>query len=54
MNGRDFLDVANDLLASPREAAWRSAVSRAYYVAFHVARELLGDLGFRGSSFIVV
>ena len=28
------------------EAHWRSAVSRAYYAAFHIARRLLEDLGF--------
>lgn len=47
MNGKEFLTLANDLLADAREAAWRSAVSRAYYAAFHVARLLLRDLGFR-------
>lgn len=46
MNGRDFLVLARTLAASGTEAAWRSAVSRAYYAAFHVAREMLGDLGF--------
>ena len=47
MNGRDFLSLANTLLAEKTESAWRSAVSRAYYAAFHVARLLLRDLGFR-------
>ena len=47
MNGRDFLAVAKNLLAAPTEADWRTAVSRAYYAAFHVARQLLGDLSFR-------
>jgi uncharacterized protein (UPF0332 family) len=46
MNGRDFLLVARDLQASSTEAAWRSSVSRVYYAAFHVARELLEDVGF--------
>ena len=46
MNPRDLLDVANDLLAGSREADWRSAVSRAYYAAFHVARLLLQRCGF--------
>src|SRR5260370_30403184 len=46
MNGRDFLILADSLLISGSEAARRSAVSRAYYAAFHVARELLSDLGF--------
>ena len=46
MNPRDFLDVANDLVTGVREADWRSAVSRAYYSAFHVARDLLRHCGF--------
>src|SRR5438445_3393042 len=46
MNGRDFLTLASKLLAETTEAAWRSAVSRAYYAAFHEARQLLRDLGF--------
>ena len=46
MNPRDFLDVANDLLSVTREGHWRSAVSRAYYAAFHVARQLLERCGF--------
>jgi len=47
MNPRDFLTLANALAAGTTEAAWRSAVSRAYYAAFHAARLLLRDLGFR-------
>jgi uncharacterized protein (UPF0332 family) len=46
MNGRDFVSVAKDLLAASTEGAWHSAVSRAYYAAFHVARQLLDELGF--------
>ena len=46
MNERDFLDLARLLATHTTEAAWRSAVSRAYYAAFHVARQLLSDLGF--------
>src|SRR5438876_12306521 len=46
MNVRDFLTLAQSLLAESTEAAWRSAVSRGYYAAFHVARQLLKDLGF--------
>jgi uncharacterized protein (UPF0332 family) len=46
MNSRDFPTLAQRLLADHSEAAWRSAVSRAYYAAFHAARELLQDLGF--------
>ncbi len=46
MNWRDFLPVATRLAAGTTEADWRTAVSRAYYAAFHVARSLLADLGF--------
>jgi uncharacterized protein (UPF0332 family) len=34
------------LAAGATEADWRTAVSRAYYAAFHVARRLLADLSF--------
>jgi uncharacterized protein (UPF0332 family) len=47
MKGRDFLTLANTLAAGKTEAEWRSAVSRAYYAAFHVARELFESLGFQ-------
>jgi len=46
MNPRDFLDLAYDLVAEPREASWRSGASRAYYAAFHVALEFLRQCGF--------
>ena len=46
MNWRDFLPVATRLAAGATEADWRTAVSRAYYAAFHVARRLLADLNF--------
>jgi uncharacterized protein (UPF0332 family) len=46
MNGRDFLPLAKSLLKDMTEAGRRSAVSRAYYAAFHVARRLMDDLGF--------
>jgi uncharacterized protein (UPF0332 family) len=44
---RDYLALATTLAAGTSEAEWRSAISRAYYAAFHVARELLLSLGFR-------
>jgi uncharacterized protein (UPF0332 family) len=47
MDPRDFLDVADEWSRGSREAEWRSAVSRAYYAAFHVARSLLEGQGFR-------
>lgn len=46
MTGHDFLPLAARLALGPTEPEWRSAVSRAYYAAFHVARQLLEDLGF--------
>lgn len=46
MTGRDFLVLARALATQATEAAWRTAVSRAYYAAFHVARQLMEDLGF--------
>jgi uncharacterized protein (UPF0332 family) len=46
MNWRDFLSLATQLAAGGTEAHWRSAVSRAYYAAFHVARRLFTDLNF--------
>jgi uncharacterized protein (UPF0332 family) len=48
MNWRDFLQLATRLAAGTTEADWRTAVSRAYYAAFHVARSLIAD-----SKFIV-
>jgi uncharacterized protein (UPF0332 family) len=45
--GRGFLTVAQALSAGPTEAEWRSAISRAYYAAFHTAREFLTRLRFR-------
>ena len=47
MIGRDFLVVANALAAAATEAEWRSAISRAYYAAFHNTREFLTRLRFR-------
>lgn len=46
MTGRDFLAIARQLASGSTEAEWRSAISRAYYATFHVARELLEDLSF--------
>jgi uncharacterized protein (UPF0332 family) len=47
MDYRDYLTLAVSLAAGSTEAEWRAAVSRAYYAAFHVARELLLGLRFR-------
>jgi uncharacterized protein (UPF0332 family) len=46
MSPREFLDVADELATGNREGDWRSAASRAYYAAFHVARQLLRQSGF--------
>jgi uncharacterized protein (UPF0332 family) len=47
MDPREFLVLAQQLAVGTTESGWRSAVSRAYYAAFHVARQLLIDLHFR-------
>jgi uncharacterized protein (UPF0332 family) len=46
MDETGFLDLADDLSTGSREAEWRSAISRAYYAAFHKARRLLQHNGF--------
>ena len=45
MKPDDFIVVAKDLSAGSNEAHWRSAVSRAYYGAFHAALQLLVSFG---------
>jgi uncharacterized protein (UPF0332 family) len=47
MDFRDYLTLARVLAGGTTEAEWRSASSRAYYAAFHVARSLLLALSFR-------
>ncbi len=47
MDDTGFLNVADALSAGDTEAEWRSAISRAYYAAFHKARSLLLRYGFR-------
>lgn len=47
MDFRDYLPLAQALAQGSTEAHWRSGVSRGYYAAFHVARQLLGSLGFQ-------
>jgi uncharacterized protein (UPF0332 family) len=46
MNWRDFLTLAGRLAGQSGEAEWRSAISRAYYATFHIARRLFSDLRF--------
>src|SRR5262245_46078779 len=47
MTGRDFLAVADALVAAGTEADWRSSISRSYYAAFHTDREFMARLRFR-------
>jgi uncharacterized protein (UPF0332 family) len=46
MNWRDFLSLAARLSTDTEQADWRTAVSRAYYAAFHISRQLLFELNF--------
>jgi hypothetical protein len=39
MNSGDFLAIAEEFAAMDREAAWRSATSRAYYAVLHTLIE---------------
>lgn len=41
MRGKQFIAVAEHLACGESEAHWRTAVSRAYYAAFHTAREAI-------------
>jgi uncharacterized protein (UPF0332 family) len=42
-----FLVLAERLLLGTAEEDWRSSVSRAYYAAFHSARDFMEALGFQ-------
>src|SRR5262249_38899035 len=46
MNWRDYMPLAARMAGGSTEAEWRSAVSRAYYTGFHVARRLFFELQF--------
>jgi uncharacterized protein (UPF0332 family) len=46
MDFRAFLPLGEALAAGASEAEWRTAISRAYYAAFHVACDWLRTLGF--------
>jgi uncharacterized protein (UPF0332 family) len=46
MDETGFLEVADALSTGSLESEWRSAVSRAYYAAFHKARRLMRHCGF--------
>lgn len=45
MNSADFISLATKLSNSRQEVELRTAVSRAYYGAFHSVRELLEECG---------
>ncbi|HVA51338.1 MAG TPA: hypothetical protein VNH11_33660 [Pirellulales bacterium] len=47
MDPADFISLALMLSNSHQESELRTAVGRAYYGAFHCARELLGECGIR-------
>lgn len=47
MNGKDFVTLAVQLANGTTEAHFRTSVSRAYYGAFHVARQLIEQMGVR-------
>ena len=44
MTGDDFINLAGKLATSPDEASLRTAVSRAYYGAFHLALAFFDDI----------
>jgi uncharacterized protein (UPF0332 family) len=45
MSPLDFLTLAKRLASGPGEAEWRSAISRAYYAAFHSATAYVESCG---------
>ncbi len=47
MKGDDFISLAIKLANSDNEARLRTSVSRAYFGAFHVARQLIEEMGVR-------
>jgi uncharacterized protein (UPF0332 family) len=46
MRPREFLDLAAQLAESVGPAAYRTAISRAYYAVFNTAEEFLERMGF--------
>lgn len=42
----ELLDLASTLANGTSEVQWRAAISRAYYAAFHQARDFFQSLGF--------
>lgn len=50
MDGKEFFTLAQKLAQMRTESALRSAVSRAYYAAYHCCIHLLRELGFQFSK----
>ncbi|MGH7598047.1 MAG: HEPN domain-containing protein [bacterium] len=50
MLGEEFLEVSKSLLKTPKEAAYRTAVNRAYYAVFHCCAAFFRELGFKISD----
>lgn len=47
MDPLEFLELADEWAVGTREGEWRSSASRAYYAAFHIARDTLSQAGFQ-------
>ncbi len=47
MDPRNFLTLAKRLTSDASAENHRSAISRSYYAAYHVAKNFLGDLGIK-------
>jgi len=50
MSGEEFLEVSKNLLKTPNEAAYRTAVNRAYYAVFHCSAAFFSELGLKISD----
>ena len=50
MEGKEFFELAQKLVQMRSEPALRSAISRAYYAAYHCCIQLLRELGFMFSK----
>jgi uncharacterized protein (UPF0332 family) len=50
MEGKEFFELAQKLVQMHSEPALRSAISRAYYAAYHCCIKLLREFGFQFSK----
>lgn len=50
MEGKEFFELAQKLVHMRAESALRSAISRAYYAAYHCCTQLLREFGFQFSK----